>query len=65
MAKVISEADFAAAVGRPPQDDDLERCNCDRAGQIGHTQCGWNEKLNLPVFIASALELMETPKWNR
>ena len=34
-----------------PQQDDLERCNCLKAGQIGHTDCGWNTAKNMPVFM--------------
>ena len=43
---------FYQHVGHEPQDDDLERCNCAKAGQQGHMQCGWNRLLNLPVFMA-------------
>jgi hypothetical protein len=42
---------FKQYVGREPEDDDLERCNCKTAGEAGHTFCGWNSKENLPVFM--------------
>jgi hypothetical protein len=42
---------FKQYVGHEPEDDDLERCNCEKAGQIGHTMCGWNSKHNLPVYM--------------
>jgi len=43
---------FKQYVGREPEDDDLERCNCKTAGEAGHTMCGWNSKENLPVYMA-------------
>lgn len=41
---------FRLAVKRDPQQDDLERANCDKAGQFGHQNCGVCEH-GLPVFI--------------
>ena len=52
----ITAEQFKEYVGREPEDDDLERCNCVRAGQFGHTMCGWNNKANLPVFMAGQEE---------
>jgi hypothetical protein len=43
---------FKFYVGHEHEDDDLERCNCPRAGQVGHSMCGWNHKENLPVYMA-------------
>lgn len=43
---------FEKCVGRPPEMDDLERCNCDKAGEILHQQCGWNHEKQLPVFMS-------------
>lgn len=51
-ARVIDTKEFTEAVGSSPEIDDLERCNCPRAGEPGHMQCGWNEEKHLPVFIA-------------
>lgn len=48
----ITRKMFIEAVGQEPTHDDLERCNCKRAGQIGHTYCGWDQELQLPEFIA-------------
>jgi hypothetical protein len=42
---------FVAAVGYLPTNDDLERCNCPKAGQIMHQQCGWNYRLDCPEFV--------------
>ena len=48
----ITEAYFLIRVGRPACDDDLDLCNCARAGQTGHTRCGWDWATNKPRFIA-------------
>lgn len=47
----ITSKMFKEATGRNPVEDDLERCNCDRAGTIGHTTCGWNYRVNQPMFV--------------
>ncbi len=49
--RTITRTDFVAHVGREPKDDDLERCNCPKAGQLGHQACGWDEETQLPVFM--------------
>ena len=41
---------FEQLTGRSPEDDDLERVNCDRAGEILHYSCGWCDHCNKPVF---------------
>lgn len=41
--------EFEKVVGRTPKDDDLERANCDQAGQPGHWSCGIC-KHGCPVF---------------
>jgi len=51
---MITAEQFEAAVGQPPKDDDLERCNCPKAGQHRHMNCGWNHEKRLPVFMAGA-----------
>jgi len=48
---MITAEQFEQATGYKPENDDLDRCNCDRAGQPGHSSCGWNKKENLPVFM--------------
>lgn len=48
---VITAAMFHRAVGSAPVQDDLERCNCPRAGEALHTQCGWNWQKDKPVFM--------------
>jgi hypothetical protein len=49
---MITAEQFEQATGYAPQGDDLERCNCRKAGQFGHLTCGWNSKTNLPIFIS-------------
>lgn len=44
---------YTAATGRPPQDDDLDRANCDRAGDLGHLACGWDTTRNIPGYAAA------------
>jgi hypothetical protein len=56
---MITAEQYEAAVGHPPEQDDLERANCDKAGQIGHFTCGWDHERNLPEFIAAAHRLKE------
>lgn len=49
-SKITAER-FLEATGKPPRDDDLERCNCERAGQVGHSGCGWCDDCNQPFFL--------------
>jgi hypothetical protein len=37
----ITALDFRKATGRAPVLDDLQRANCEHAGEPGHTGCGW------------------------
>lgn len=46
----ITRAAFKKATGFLPEQDDLERCNCDKAGQLGHFMCGWDKARDLPNF---------------
>jgi hypothetical protein len=48
----ITREHFIDATGRDPVNDDLDRCNCPYAGQMGHFLCGWDSGLELPVFMA-------------
>lgn len=58
----ITAKQFEEAVGRLPENDDLERCNCVRAGALGHMQCGWDEVSNLPWFMAPATRMTNERK---
>lgn len=42
--------EFKAKTGYEPQHDDLERVNCDKVGQTGHTTCGWCARCDGPMF---------------
>ena len=53
---------FLAATGNPPVQDDLERCNCDKAGQFGHKCCGWCSEKNQPVFSCGCEACIERGK---
>ena len=46
---------FFEATGSQPENDDLERSFCDKAGEIGHYQCGWCSDCNKPRFICGHL----------
>lgn len=48
---MITAEQFEAAVGHPPKDDDLDRCNCDKPGHMGHWACGWDARRGMPHFI--------------
>jgi hypothetical protein len=50
-APTITAERFKLATGREPERDDLERCNCERAGEIGHWACGWDTEHDLPMFM--------------
>ena len=47
---MITAKKFIERVGRTPEDDDLERSNCYRAGNIMHCACGWCTVCDLPRF---------------
>lgn len=50
MSKLTAK-EFEALVGRPPENDDLDRANCDKAGEIGHLLCGLCSSCGRPVFV--------------
>ena len=43
--------DYVKIVGVPPIDDDLDRVNCGKVGQVGHEMCGWNPLTQRPRFM--------------
>lgn len=49
--RMITAERFKSRVKSEPMDDDLDRCNCEKAGTIGHQDCGWCAKHDMPVFI--------------
>jgi hypothetical protein len=44
---------FLEKTGHVPQDDDLERCNCLKAGEPLHEFCGWCEECDQPKFMCT------------
>lgn len=48
--RIITREIFLRATGREPVLDDLERCNCSAAGEVGHFTCGWNEEQQRPQW---------------
>lgn len=48
---MITEDHYARRMRAIPLQDDLERSNCPLAGQLGHSQCGWDTEFDLPVFL--------------
>jgi hypothetical protein len=46
----ITAEEFQAKVGRAPENDDLNRCNCKQVLLRGHLLCGWCEQHDLPRF---------------
>lgn len=49
----ITAAYFKECTGQEPEYDDLERCNCQKAGEYGHQYCGWNHDRKQPVFYGN------------
>jgi hypothetical protein len=60
MHKPITHVAFQKAVGRKPQQDDLERCNCGLVGELGHWSCGWCAECDLPRFLCGQVSAMGT-----
>ncbi len=54
MKKITKEI-FRQMVDAFPEHDDLDRCNCEQAGYIGHWACGICKKCNKPRFICGHL----------
>lgn len=46
----IDAAHFEEQMGRPPENDDLERSNCKEGGGPGHMYCGWCPECDMPRF---------------
>lgn len=46
----ITKKIFLEKTREKPKDDDLQRVNCKKAGQVMHWGCGWCAKCDLPKF---------------
>lgn len=47
--------EFRERYGREPENDDLHRVNCVRAGELGHTQCGMCPFHSGPRFMCGCV----------
>jgi len=47
----MNTKEFKKIVGRKPEQDDLERVNCDKIGEPGHYYCGVCPKCKFPKFM--------------
>jgi hypothetical protein len=68
---IITAQRFFAATGNWPEQDDLERANCNARNSVDHTFCGWCEKHDKPrsqcgecmkAMVATARETPGEPK---
>ena len=41
---------YLELTGQLPMNDDLDRVNCEHAGEVGHIFCGWCPIHNCPRF---------------
>lgn len=51
----MTAEEFEKVTGRPPENDDLERATCDKAGEVGHFQCGMCQFHKQPRFICGCV----------
>ena len=51
----MNAKEFEKLTGDKPENDDLDRVNCDKAGQIGHYCCGLCSKCGQPKFMCTCL----------
>jgi len=51
----MNAIEFEKKTGYKPENDDLDRVNCEDVGKIGHQQCGWCEKHDKPRFECGCL----------
>ena len=57
--KTITAEEFKQIFGYEPENDDLERVNCEKAGTFGHWQCGWCPKHEVPRLKCMCLAFDE------
>lgn len=55
----MTELEFLLKTGRKPVNDDLDRVNCQQAGQILHWQCGWCKEHDKPHFDCGCINKKE------
>lgn len=54
----MTAEEFEQRTGQAPRQDDLERVNCNTAGEVGHYLCGWCAKHDKPRFICGCLVMV-------
>ena len=59
LGATITEKKFIEKTGSRPQHDDLKRVNCEHAGEVGHTACGWCTEHDLPRFMCGCRVMAE------
>jgi hypothetical protein len=47
----MTAEEYTKKVGTRPEQDDLSRVNCEHAGKLGHSSCGWCERHDNPRFM--------------
>lgn len=52
--RVMTAEEYERLMGEAPENDDLERVNCEKAGQLGHWMCGTCKRCGRPVFACCA-----------
>jgi hypothetical protein len=55
----MTEQEFEARFGQPPQLDDLTRVECADAGKMGHWLCGVCTKHDKPRFLCGCIYMKE------
>ena len=56
---MITKKQFKKATGYEPKDDDMERVNCVRIGDVGHISCGWCNNHKKPRFVCGCITTKE------
>lgn len=52
----MTAEEFTSKMGIEPVNDDLERVNCEHAGEFGHRYCGWCDDHNKPRFMCGCVK---------
>lgn len=55
----MTRATFKQITGQHPKEDDLDRANCLRAGEVGHHSCGVCSNCSMPRFIGCDCAVMQ------
>lgn len=50
-----TSAQYREMTGHDPEQDDLERLNCEQAGKAGHSQCGYCPEHHKPRFLCMCM----------